>query len=473
MSARNRVRVKVRVRSSAADASNAATVVRASPRVGDADFDPYLPGAESTAGLVDEGEIGAGGSGSVRKSYDPKLRREVATKVLAPDLVKSPAYMRRFVGEARMMARLDHPNVVPVHDLVVEDRKTGYIVMKLVRGRTLEEIVTSARSGAGQTAAGGTGRRTKTNKADNQSDPPHRLLSAFLKVCDALAFAHSRRIIHCDLKPANIMVGEFGEVYLMDWGIAEDADAPAARAVRTARGTPAYMAPEQAAGKLSKITERTDVFGLGTVLYFIATGRPPFEADTISQSLSRARAGRFTDVDEAAPVPPAPGLTRIIRKAMATNPADRYASVVELREEVDMLLRSDWSLPTKVFSPGAVIVKEGAWADAAYIIVRGRCSVSKTVDGKVRQLRTLRSGAVFGEAGILSGNLRTATVQAVDTVTVKLVTRKLFEEKLGSQTWFGKFVLALADRFRELDQQVNRPPRVSGAVRKRATARRR
>ena len=282
------------------------------------------------------------------------------------------------------------------------------------------------------------------------------MLQIFLKVCDAVAFAHSRHVIHCDLKPANIMVGQFGEVYLMDWGIAEDTIARAAAPLRSMRGTPAFMSPEQAGGNLSTVTERTDIFGLGSMLYFILTGRAPFDADTVPRSLALARAVRFPAIEEAALSPPPPGLIRIVCKAMAQDPADRYGSVVELREAVDALLRSDWSLPTRVFAAGAVIVKEGEWADVAYIIVRGRCSVTKTVNGKRRNLRTLDPGAVFGEAGILSGDVRTATVRAMDQVTVKVVTRELFEDKLAGDTWFGKFVLTLADRFRELDQKLNR-----------------
>jgi serine/threonine protein kinase len=322
-----------------------------------------------------------------------------------------------------------------VHDLVVEDRKTGYIVMKLVRGRTLEAIV------------------NEFQDREQRAELLHHLLEAFLKVCDALAFAHSRGVIHCDLKPANIMVGEFGEVYLMDWGIASqkshEVEPPLPGVRKNTRGTPAYMSPEQAAGRVDAITERTDIFGLGAVLYFILVGRPPFDAKTATQSLARAKSGNCEDLEEAAEVPPPPGLTRIVRKAMASNPEDRFANVLEMRRSVETVLRGDWNLPTKVFAPGSIIVREGDWADAAYIIVRGRCRVSKTIDGEKRE-----PGAVFGETGVLSGDVRTATVEATTEVMVKIVTRELFHGQLGSDTWLGKFVMALADRFRELDAKM-------------------
>jgi serine/threonine-protein kinase len=391
--------------------------------------------AEPAAKLVDEGEIGSGGSGSVRKAYDPNLRRVVATKVLAPELARYSEHVQRFIEEARLMARLDHPNIVPIHDLVA-DGESAYFVMKRVVGQTLDARV-EAQRGQG-------------------SDGLHELLQVFLKVCDAVAFAHSRGVIHCDLKPENIMVGEFGEVYLMDWGIAsqksERVDAPAGH--RSVRGTPAYMSPEQAEGSLGAISERTDIFGLGVVLYFILTGRPPFDGKTATQSLARARKGEHEDLESAAGIPPPPGLVRIVRRAMSPEPQDRFASALEMRHAVDIVLRSDWSLPTRVYPPGAAIVREGDFADAAYIIVRGHCAVSKTIDGGVQILRTLEPGAVFGETGILSGDRRTATVTAVGEVTVKIVTRELFRGQLGNDTWMGKFVLALADRFRELDAKM-------------------
>jgi len=391
--------------------------------------------------LVDEGEIGSGGSGSVHRAYDPNLRRSVATKVLAPRLVKNPDFMRRFVEEARVMAQLDHPNIVPVHDLVVEERRTGYIVMKLVRGRTLEAIV------------------AEQVERETRADSLHELLAAFLKVCDALAFAHSRGVIHCDLKPANIMVGEFGEVYLMDWGIAaqksQEVEVPASPGFRkNTRGTPAYMSPEQATGRVDAVSERTDIFGLGAVLYFILAGRAPFDAKSVTQALSRAKLRECEDIEVAAAIAPPPALARIVRKAMALDPADRFASVRELHHAVDEVLRSDWNLPTMVLAPGSVIIREGDFADAAYIIVRGRCAVSKTIDGEKRALRTLEPGAVFGETGVLSGDVRTATVEAITEVTLKVVTREVFHGRLGSDTWLGKFVMALADRFRELDAKL-------------------
>jgi eukaryotic-like serine/threonine-protein kinase len=389
---------------------------------------------------VDEGEIGAGGWGSVHRAYDPILRRIVAVKVMADHARDSAGHRMRFINEARTMAQLDHPNIVPIHDLVVQEGGDAHFVMKLVRGRTLETVV-------GESGPGGGG-----------LEGLHRLLLTFLKVCDAVAFAHSRRVIHCDLKPENIMVGDFGEVYLMDWGIAwqktTDAAGKDAAAQPGIRGTPAFMSPEQARKSVKTLTERTDVFGLGAVLYYILTGQAPFPGKTATQSIARARSCQYQDPELAAGLPLPRALVTIVKTAMAPDPADRYPSVLEVIRQVEAFSRGDWHLPVRTFAPGAVIVKEGDWADAAYIVVSGTCRVQKTVGAKTQLLRMMGPGDVFGETGILSGGTRTATVEAVDEVVVRVVTRELFENQLGVDSWLAKFVLTLADRFQDLERKL-------------------
>lgn len=395
--------------------------------------------SESARQLRDEGEIGAGGSGSVRKAYDPILHRTVAMKVMIPRPRNRVDRRNRFINEARTMAQLDHPNIVPVHDLVADARHAPYFVMKLVRGQTLEAVV---------------GQHSKDSA---NPEALHRFLLIFLKVCDALAFAHSRGIIHCDLKPSNIMVGEFGEVYLMDWGVArhttDDPSQSQSGAGAGLRGTPAFMSPEQAHGDLGALDQRTDIFGLGAVLYYILTGRAPFAGKSVTQSITRAKSCSFEDPKTVAGGPLSAALVNIVKTAMAPNPVDRYATVLDLARSIEQFARGEWHLPVKTFSPGSIIVREGDWADAAYIVVKGSCRVLKTMRGERHLLRTLGPGDVFGETGILSGDVRTATVEAVDKVTLRMVTRELFHDQLGVNSWLAKFVLALADRFRDLEQK--------------------
>jgi serine/threonine protein kinase len=147
-------------------------------------------------------QVGAGGMGAVHCVRDKNLLREVAIKVLAPALADDPRYVRRFLAEAQIQAQLDHPNIAPVHDLTMDHEGTNTFTMRLVHGRTLADWISSAQL------------------SPTPSETMREMLGAFLKICDAVAFAHSRGVLHLDIKPENILMEDFGAVYLMDWGLA-------------------------------------------------------------------------------------------------------------------------------------------------------------------------------------------------------------------------------------------------------------
>jgi serine/threonine-protein kinase len=229
-----------------------------------------------------EGEIGRGGMGVVLRARDPDLNRALAVKVLRADYRGRPALERRFREEAQITGQLQHPGIPPVHEVGVLPDGRPFFAMRLVRGRTLAELL--------------------QDRTEPGADLP-RLLGIFEQVCQTLAYAHSNGVVHRDLKPANVMVGAFGEVQVMDWGLAkvlasrgcqapEDGfppgpdgpgsppDGPGSPAEETlpgtVLGTPAYMAPEQARGEVDQLDERCDVFGLGAILCVLLTGQPPY-----------------------------------------------------------------------------------------------------------------------------------------------------------------------------------------------------
>jgi tetratricopeptide (TPR) repeat protein len=244
--------------------------------------------------------MGQGGLGRVWSAYDQHLRRHVAVKEPLPGLARQAEVLTRLEREARVTAGLEHPAIVSVHEMHPAEAGPPFYVMRLVHGRTLQEALTGE-DGKGQVHW-------------------NELLQVFTTVCEALAYAHSRGVIHRDLKPSNIMVGSFGEVQVMDWGMAKvlrrsesangetpppherpteihgaglssavDASEPGA-----VLGTPAYMAPEQARGEVENLDERADVFGLGAMLYVLLTGQPPYvgEANEVSR---QAAAGDLAD----------------------------------------------------------------------------------------------------------------------------------------------------------------------------------
>ncbi len=398
--------------------------------------DPYL----------DQGEVARGGMGSIRHAWDAVLQRHVAVKIVSPRLASDPAALQRFTEEARITAQLDHPNIVPVHLLANAPDDSPCLAMKLVQGRTL--------------------------LAHLRTLPPppwshatlDEVLGIFIKVCDAVAFAHSKGFVHRDLKPENVMVGSFGQVYVMDWGIAkvlprDRAEPPPAPGQPTASrgpmGTPAYMSPEQALRYEPDINERTDVFLLGAVLYEILTGRPPHQGPNLVALLYRAITANITPAVVASPerqVPPA--LSRIAQRAMAREPAERYPSVLDMKREVESFLRGEERAPDAIYAPGEKVIEEGQEGVAAYVIVSGRCVAYKIRNGERVMLREMGPGEVFGETAVITSRPTSATVEAIEPLKLKVVTREALSETLGLHTWTGAFVRSLAERFREVDERL-------------------
>jgi hypothetical protein len=265
---------------------------------------------------------------------------------------RTPSDEARFLSEALATGDLDHPNIVPVHDLGRDAEGNLFMAMKLVHGSPWDKLL-----------------------YPENGDKPRSIrdhLEILIKVCDGIAFAHSRGIVHRDLKPENVMVGDFGEVLVMDWGIAvdvSDAPHPYRKAESLAEtspraGTIAYMAPEVARGSRARIGPATDVYLLGGILYEILTGTPPHLAESVTEGLKKAAAGVVPPPEERAPERSIPReLSRIAMKALAVDPDDRYPGAVSFREELRAYLAHEESLRLadeagqkleKLRAPGAV-----------------------------------------------------------------------------------------------------------------------
>jgi serine/threonine-protein kinase len=282
------------------------------------------PGGLPTAESYDlVGEIGRGGMGTVYRARDPVLGREVAVKVLSDRYPVGSSAARRFLDEARITAQLQHPGIPPVFEVGELPDGRPYLAMRLIEGRTLDDLLET--------------------RADPAADRG-RFVAIFEQVCQAVAYAHSRGVIHRDLKPANVMVGSFGEVQVMDWGLAkvlgaadpeERADPPQpppGRAVPysdslteagTILGTPAYMPPEQATGDVGLVDTRSDVFGLGAILCAVLTGQAPYTGDVDTVRLA-ATQGRLADaLRRLADCGAEPDLVALARGCLAPDPGAR------------------------------------------------------------------------------------------------------------------------------------------------------
>ncbi len=306
--------------------------------------------ARSSARFEMKCEVGCGGMGEVHSCTDIHLGREVVVKILHAKYLNRPEVMARFSEEIRITGQLEHPGVVPIHDAGIMPDGRPFFVMQRVWGLTLRSLL------------------------DERPEPGEsltRLLKVFEHVTETIAYAHAQRVIHRDLTPSNIMVGLFGQVKVMDWGLAKSLDEgggvgpdPGAAApepppepgnthhtqLGSVMGTLAYMPPEQANGETERLDERCDVFGLGAILCEILTGRPPYEAANAGKLLRLARRGDLTDAFVRLEGCRADAyLIALAKSCLAADPADRPrdagAIVDRLAHYFDLVLRqAEWDL---------------------------------------------------------------------------------------------------------------------------------
>ncbi len=277
--------------------------------------------------------IGFGGMKGVLLVADADTSREVAMAIM-PDFRDRPrSDLERFVREAKLTARLEHPNIVPVHDIGIDESGSPYFTMKYLHGQSLSSVLRKVLRGD-STAVARYGQM--------------RLLQILIRICNAIEFAHSQGICHLDLKPENVNLGDYGEVLVLDWGLARSVrpvseggllspNDPESGIDQRVKGTPGYMAPEQVRpSKEFPVGFRSDIYALGGILYAMLSLSNPLARLPMEEVFRRTVSGEIPLPSEVAPegryVPAA--LEAICRKAMAPNPADRYATVAEMREDI-------------------------------------------------------------------------------------------------------------------------------------------
>jgi serine/threonine protein kinase len=296
-----------------------------------------------------------GGLGEVSIAIDRQLQRDVALKEIQAHCESDTSARQRFVFEAEVTGRLEHPGIVPVYALGSYSDGRPFYAMKFVRGDDLQRACHELHG---------------RGPVDYESREFRKLLQRFIDVCSAVSYAHSRGVLHRDIKPANIMLGSFGETLVVDWGLAKtfrnSANQPPestgnltstpqfdnATIVGQTLGTPAYISPEQAAGQIDSMDERTDIYSLGATLYFLLLGKAPFTG-TLEDVLERVKKSEFLRPRAiVSRVPKA--LEAIVMKGMANHPSDRYATVDEMAKDMESYLADE-----------PIIAKSDSWRDRA------------------------------------------------------------------------------------------------------------
>lgn len=291
-------------------------------------------------------QLGVGGMGRVLKAHDQVLQRDVALKVLRPELVEDQGSLERFRAEARHAGQLDHPNIIPVHDYGEDSLGHPYFTMKLVQGESLEAII------------------ERLSKGDPQTQHHfsfQRRAQLAQEICRAVAYAHSRGVLHRDLKPANVMVGPFGEVLVVDWGMAEHEET--ALDDGQFHGSFHFAAPEYVMG--GPATQASEVYSLGAILYQLFGLRTPHQGESISQLLTSLTTQEPPDLGSLTN----PGQSRVPReianlvaRALSRQPQDRFESASELEGALQEYL--DGQAPVVCVATG---MKRGANRLARFI----------------------------------------------------------------------------------------------------------
>jgi tetratricopeptide (TPR) repeat protein/tRNA A-37 threonylcarbamoyl transferase component Bud32 len=372
-----------------------------------------------------------GGLGEVFVAEDQELSREVALKEIQTRYADDPQSRGRFLQEAEITGGLEHPGVVPVYGLGRYEDGRPFYAMRFIRGDNLKEAIHRFHHAHGPCCSPGERRLALRG-----------LLGRFVDVCNAVAYAHSRGVLHRDLKPGNIMLGKYGETLVVDWGLAKavgraappvdteeltlrprSGDGAAATQLGTAVGTPAYMSPEQAAGRLDLLGHASDIYSLGATLFALLTGRPPVEGQDPGEVLRRVQRGETRVPRQVKPDTPA-GLDAICRKAMAPRPEDRYATALDLARDVEHWMADEpvsaypepWRMragrwirrhPAPVSAAAAAVLVTallggGGWVWLAQVRAERRAETVQAVNKALDEATLLRGQAQAAPVGDLA-----------------------------------------------------------------------
>ncbi len=388
------------------------------------------------------GPLGKGTYTDVFSCFDSLLNRVVAMKQLRKEFIDDQNAVRKFINESRLISYIDHPGIVTIYDLFIDNNGLPSYTMNLIPGLTL--------------------------RSELKSKTRSQLLNSFTKICETLAFVHDKGVIHLDLNPEDIILGHYGEITITDWGNAILYDnKPYEEFLRLVKmvpyvqvdeqveytaGNSLYISPEQANGKTDQLSPSSDIFAMGIILYEIMTGRHPFAAKDLTTSRKKISDFSPPKVNEVCPELPSM-LSQICDKMLEKDTFDRYHSFHEILIDFDSFYNSGQAFAKKSFKKGQILFKEGDIGNYAFSILEGEVEISKLSEGSKKVLARLGKNEIVGELAIFTNEPRTATVTALqDGTTIRILDRKSVEQEMQKLApWVHKMVTCLSRRFMQLN----------------------
>ena len=396
--------------------------------------------------------LGEGVAAEVHGVFDTYLRRVTARKKLNRTHMDNLDVVQAFVNEMILVAGLNHPGIMPVYDALLSDEGDPAYIMGLSEGESLNQIMQiDSRTGDGQTL------------------PIGQAVQILTKISETLTYAHDRGVLHLDIKPENIILGQYGEVTIMDWGAARVYDqgkytktySTEAGEIKVGSlgvenkdlvmGTPMYMSPEQLEGGRDELEPTSDIFSVGVMIYQMLTGSLPFRASTLKDMVDKICNHEHIPVNKINPDIPL-NLSRLCDKMLQKYPPDRYQDFVEVRAAIDDFQRSAAGFPTKSFLAGDIIFREGDPSDYVCIVVSGRVRIVANSNGKETELVQVGPNQPFGELAALTGYKRTATAIAAEDSVIRIISRQEIETEIDKLSpWVGGIVSALTQRIIDMN----------------------
>ncbi len=397
------------------------------------------------------GLLGQGGFGEVYSCFDHTLNRLTARKSLKAPYRKDPAQLRSLINEARLISYLDHPGVVAVFDAYTDEEGAFQYTMELIEGVNLQDEL-----------------RSIERRGEYMS--LSRSLRLLIRLCQTMAYVHQKGVLHLDLKSENIMLGDFGELYILDWGNAYlyaperyhsylsrngkevDISEVINDSVKIV-GTPPYMSPEQTYRQRKELTPASDIFSVGVMLYRMLTGIFPFSLLSTEEFL------RELHMIEPKPLHFHRGdvplrLSQICAKMLAKRVEERYSDFKEVVEDLQSLSEFGQVFDRQFYQAGEVFIHEGERGDCAYQILDGQVEVYRTHEGNEHRVATLGPGEMIGELSIFSQTPRSASVRAIIPTTVYVIgDNEIMAELEKLNPWVGRMIHSLSSRFLEQMEQ--------------------